>query len=242
MKKLLEDTMTVECKICCFIAKSWKSKPVPQYNTILFESEYFVAVPTKSPIVEGWLIVFPKQHYLSLADLPPSQLQELSQFSISVKHSIEQHYSKCVMVEQGSIAYGQPTGCGVDHAHLHIIPMDIDTILYNVNQILETNAKHWLMDVSLASLPKIRKKYRPCYFYIADGATERLLIQRQFPRQLLRQAITHNSPNEHSYDWNLFDYTTNLQQTIITLEKNGIKQSIAAQRSISSQNGHALAI
>jgi hypothetical protein len=46
-------------------------------NTVLFETDEFVVVPSLGSLVEGWLLIVSKEHYLCMAEAPPSLIDEL---------------------------------------------------------------------------------------------------------------------------------------------------------------------
>ncbi len=218
---MLEGKMTAGCHICHFVADEIKQAK-NLYDTILYESKHFVSVPTKSPIIEGWLLIIPKKHYLSLADLPLTLLKDLEDFTAFVRSQVEKHYGSCIIVEQGPLKSGESTGCGVDHAHLHLIPLENNDIRCKINQSLGTCEENWLEDISLTSLHHIRTEQNQSYFYLVDKKRKSILFRKTFPRQLLRKVITLNSPHENRYDWREFDFDENLQNTILTFrsEKN----------------------
>jgi len=80
------------------------------WDTPLFESESFLALPTVGALVEGWLLVIPKTASLSFAHLFSHLLSELQGFLGEVVPVLESHY--------GSAKTGSTLGCGVDYAHL----------------------------------------------------------------------------------------------------------------------------
>ena len=47
------------------------------WDTPLFGSDLFVALPTVGPLIEGWLLVVPRKHILSFSELSAPQFSEL---------------------------------------------------------------------------------------------------------------------------------------------------------------------
>ena len=84
------------------------------------ENPEFVSMASIGSLIEGWSLVIPRKHCLSLRDYYGTAtfchyVQELVQ-------KVEAEYGPAVIFEHGSNHCGSLTGCGTDHAHLHIVP------------------------------------------------------------------------------------------------------------------------
>ena len=90
-------------------------------SRILFATENFRAFPTIGQLVEGYVLVVPVSHYSALDEMPSELLPELAAFCGSVRTAISQSYGPSVCFEHGA---RKPLngGCGIYHAHLHIVP------------------------------------------------------------------------------------------------------------------------
>lgn len=96
------------------------------WDTPIFESESFVVLPTVGALVEGWLLVVPKMPSLCFAHLQTSAFSELESFLSDIVPIVESNYGPVSMFEHGPAATASPVGCGVDHAHLHLVPTKCD--------------------------------------------------------------------------------------------------------------------
>ena len=67
-----------------------------------------------------------KDHYLSISQLPKEQVEELKIIKEELKKVFEQNYGKSVFYEHGALSCSAKGGCCSDHAHLHIVAVDID--------------------------------------------------------------------------------------------------------------------
>lgn len=94
-------------------------------------NEYSIALDT-APIVPGHMLVIPKGHYTSMAQVPVSYWPELEDHKGWVKRLLNQKYSESVsFFEHGAGDIVRRAGACVDHAHLHVVPGD-----YNIEPIL----------------------------------------------------------------------------------------------------------
>ena len=93
------------------------------WNRIVLESKHFVVVPSLGSLVEGWLMIVPRAHSLSIAALPPALFSELDQVKAEVHRLLVAEYGSSSFFEHGPAGLRRSTGCGVDHAHLHAVPI-----------------------------------------------------------------------------------------------------------------------
>jgi diadenosine tetraphosphate (Ap4A) HIT family hydrolase len=92
-----------------------------KFDIPIAESEHFFAVASIGGFVPGWTLVCPKEHYLNLADLYGTA--EFVEFSNRVGSAVSHAYGEPVVVfEHGCRHPGSLTGCGTNHAHLHLVP------------------------------------------------------------------------------------------------------------------------
>jgi ATP adenylyltransferase len=87
-----------------------------------------VALPTVGALVAGWLLIVPRSPLLAFADTPNRCLAELESFLNEVAAGVATHYGSVALFEHGAAATGNPIGCGVDYAHLHIVPTECDLL------------------------------------------------------------------------------------------------------------------
>ena len=98
------------------------------WDTPLFESESFVALPTVGALVEGWLLIVPKTPTLAFAHVSGLRFLELENFLKEVVPAIESNYGPVSVFEHGPCAVNSTIGCGVDYAHLHLVPTQCDLL------------------------------------------------------------------------------------------------------------------
>ena len=108
-----------------------KFNDLESYNVRLYETEHFAVIPSLGSIVEGWLLIIPKEHYLSYGYIESQALlDELKKLIDYVGGIVKQVYGDYVIFENGAYCSNKLVGCGVDYAHIHIVPIKIDLIKY----------------------------------------------------------------------------------------------------------------
>ena|ERR1017187_6685559 len=98
------------------------------WDTPIFESHSFVALPTVGALVEGWLLVVPREPVLSFSQLPTSLFPELEVFLDEVVSAVQSTYGPVSVFEHGPSCNASTVGCGVDYAHLHLVPVHCDLL------------------------------------------------------------------------------------------------------------------
>lgn len=92
------------------------------FNKVCLETTNFAAFPSLSPIARGHVLIIPKYHVTSLCQVHSSDLPELRAFVADVTRTLDESSTTVVCFEHG-IGAGMTGGCGVTHAHMHLLPM-----------------------------------------------------------------------------------------------------------------------
>lgn len=195
------------------------------YNEILFESENFVVIPTLGSLVEGWLLIVPKQEYLSLQCIDKdSLLIELEELSQSVGKVMVNEFGCVTMFEHGAVNPKSTVGCGVDFAHLHLVPINFDLL-----QGLEKfeNIKYEWKKVSNFKTGINTSEKGVEYLFLTDYLGNSFVTQNEkIPSQLFRKVIAHFLNVPDKFDWKQFHEIENISKTISRFKKynSSIKQ------------------
>lgn len=94
----------------------------------ILRTERFVAVPSAGSLVDGWTLVVPRRPMLNLSQMTADERGELDAISSRIADRLLALGQEVYFFEHGSCALGSLTGCGVDQAHLHIVPLPFDLI------------------------------------------------------------------------------------------------------------------
>lgn len=108
---------------CRFCAISEDRGSFGAADTKLAENRDYFAIPSIGSLVEGWVLVVPQQHRISLRNSYDSE--GFREFVADIADSIAAAYGNVVAFEHGPNTEGSVTGCGTDHAHLHLVPTSL---------------------------------------------------------------------------------------------------------------------
>ncbi|MBS3065549.1 HIT domain-containing protein [Candidatus Pacearchaeota archaeon] len=101
------------CIFCKIASEDVKSE-------VLKESENFIAIKDVNPVAEGHTLIIPKQHFVTLLDIPNNLGEELLKFEKEVSSYLleKKHGDGFNMIMNNFPSAGQ----FVMHAHIHLIP------------------------------------------------------------------------------------------------------------------------
>lgn len=152
---------------------------------ILKETPHFLLAADHAPLVEGHLLVIPKNHYACYGDVPTSLDEELFAIKDELRQFYAQHYAPVVFWEHG--VFRQT----VFHAHLHCFPWG--NLNYDLDSQIHTSV--------VTAQDDIRNWYHAQghYFYLEDEAVALLfapemdrymhIVQQVFQKGLAARGV-----------------------------------------------------
>jgi ATP adenylyltransferase len=170
------------------------------WDTPILETRSFVVLPTVGPLVEGWLLIVPKIHVLSFARVARGEFSQLEAVLAKTVALVEEAYGPVAIFEHGAAASKSRVGCGVDYAHLHVVPTTYN-LLFDA-QAIAPNIDWKAVD----SLAAIRCVSSDDYWFVQQNYYDRnsylgRLSSGEPPSQLFRQVIANNLGRPSGYDW-----------------------------------------
>ena len=89
-------------------------------------NDNFIAIASIGALTEGWSLIIPKTHQLSMRSVYDNR--DIAGLINSILPPLMEKYGSLVAFEHGANKEGSITACGTDHAHLHIVPLGISLI------------------------------------------------------------------------------------------------------------------
>jgi len=180
-------------------------------NRIVYETNNFVVFPSLGQIVEGYLIIAPKNHYICIGGIPEELYSELEDMQQKVRKILEESYTTPLFFEHGPVSSSRKGGSCIDHAHFHAVPVKLD-IFNDLSRDFPTRSVNSYTDLKMQF-----EKGIP-YFYLEDNLGKRYLfeIEDQVPSQYIRRLIASKINNHEKWDWGIY---LGLDELVRTLEK-----------------------
>ncbi len=173
-----------------FARKYW---PEVRQRRLLVHQD-FIIVPSLGQLIEGHLLCIPERHYTAMADLSESASHVLEEMTSLIRRELNRRYGACVFFEHG-IRNSDGGGCGIEHAHLHAVPVEGGGVLRSLRNSYPGHRVESFNDISdtvgLSS----------SYLFFEDCRGDRwvfpvTLIESQYMRKLVAASI-----GKLEWDW-----------------------------------------
>jgi ATP adenylyltransferase len=197
------------CALCSSIAR-----PRAPWDRPLFESENLVAVPSLGSLVEGWLLIVPRAHFISTGSFDRSLERELAAFKREIWARLETVYGEVCAFEHGPYAPRRQAGCGVDHAHVHLVPLSFD-LAKAALPFLSTDAD-WTR-ASWSDCSRAIEREVDYLFVEQPLGVGRIAVADRFGSQILRKAIATAIGKPREFDWREYPQQHVIDSTISRL-------------------------
>ena len=198
---ITEDSSSVKTNTCdCLLCKIADGNPIrPEH--ILYESDSFFVVPGLGAFFEGYVMIVPKRHVMSFAELNTDEYEEFLQVLNDIRFILESIYNKKIFVfECGSGKNGGgKNATSIVHAHIHLAPTDMP-VLKNVQ---DSGIHPGLI------LPRQLSNYGTYPYMLYIDQEDNWYIASDpnsyYPRQHPRQVLAHYMGLEKGkYNWRIF--------------------------------------
>ena len=201
--------MERHCTYCKNIFSSMIQDQREPWDKIIHETSGFVVTPTVGALIEGWTLIISRRHVPAMGALAEEELYELKDLAVRVRNLVEQEYGNTIIFEHGPACEGTKFGCGIDHAHFHVVPLSI-SISPLVEAELESNLI-WETITDLRDLSRIHQKGIP-YLYILENGTNQgiLACPQDIPSQFMRRVIANFLGVSHLYDYHEYSFRENV--------------------------------
>jgi len=105
------------CQFCDIVSGSHRYRGIDEPFA---RNDEFIAIASIGALVEGWTLIIPKSHDLSMRRKYNSPL--LGDFLRSVLPVLVHRYGPLIAFEHSPNTEASITACGTAHAHLHLVP------------------------------------------------------------------------------------------------------------------------
>lgn len=171
---------------------------IERRERLLDYGDGYAVVPSYGALVAGWVLIVPTVHVLTMAELPVEARRPLTDLVARVESRLSAAVGPTVLFEHGPAAVGRSPGCGVDHAHLHVVPVAVDlrAVAHETDVLprsLQWVASAWPWDG--------RSAPERDYLFVRDVDGAGWLAEAdELPSQAFRQTLCRHLGQQH-WDW-----------------------------------------
>lgn len=199
------------CRLC---AASGQRTYQP-WDSPLIETDLLRVVPSLGALVEGWLLIVPKEHLLRLTDNLDTAMLAVGLATDVIEPRLAARYgSGVVLFEHGPHTEGLSVGCTVDHAHLHAVPTDLDLL---------SMSSHLFPGIAWTSVPSFltaTPKPNESYLELRDQAGRSYrAVGSELPSQAFRRCIAHALHRDAEWNWRDHPQIERVLTTIRSLDR-----------------------
>jgi diadenosine tetraphosphate (Ap4A) HIT family hydrolase len=171
-------------------------------SRVVLEGPQLVAMPTLGQLFKGSMLVLPREHVEAAARMSESQLCELETCVGELERQLAD-LGNCVVFEHGAIC-ASGAGCGIYHAHVHVVPLPGEASCQAV-----LGGEIQFADGFACALRGLRSASSYLIFRDTGGLTAyrdlSLADLSSFPSQYLRRRLGDHFHIERSWDWRRYD-------------------------------------
>ncbi|WP_461434354.1 hypothetical protein [Hoeflea alexandrii] len=185
------------------------------YDTVLFEVGDCVVTPTLGSIIPNWLLVVPTRPAINFTEWyrgtgvnPQDLIQEVSS-------TLGLELERIIWFEHGPNGAGSITGCGVDHAHIHVL-VDPPFSFQTFGAAVRADSDRWIpFDTSCVY---DQMSIEESYMVIGSdkSAIARIGVE-DLGSQYLRRAIASLVQMPHAWNYRTHAHIGNVRRTVKTL-------------------------
>ena len=214
--------------ILCSIKNDDQNLPFKKWfpqtsSEILFESKNYFIVADIAQIRFGHFLIIHKNHIPSMAFVSPAEALELSNLKRSLREAYAGTLGPIIFFEHGAKSFARSGGNCIDHAHMHVVPINADIISY-LNRFYAFNPN--IDD----QLPRIKGLHEYLYYENAQGESFLSIVangEPRIPTQFFRRVLADLSGKPDKWNWRdhikypeLFHTPANLKRTLALFHDN----------------------
>ncbi|MBU1657727.1 hypothetical protein KKG72_01570 [bacterium] len=204
----------MKCRFCDIVNGNYKYQDVDKPFS---ENDDFFAIASIGSMVEGWSLIIPKKHQLSMRNVYSHK--NFKKIINEILPLMSDEYGNIISFEHGSNEEGSITACGTDHAHLHLVPYKSSL----VNDLKESGLK-W--EQCLSSEIKNKTANQEYLFYSDINSTTNwedpvgyLHILEHPISQYFRHLLAKKIDKVEESDYKIFPFLENAVQTRLTFNR-----------------------
>jgi diadenosine tetraphosphate (Ap4A) HIT family hydrolase len=164
----------------------------PRARFVLSTSN-FHAFPSIGQLVDGYLLVAPRNHYAAFDEMPRTLWLEFEKIHDYVRSTLSSLYGPCLTYEHGARQAG---GCGIYHAHMHFVSFS-----RAVDLVAELKKRFaWRVLPKLTDICEREERPSSYLFCEAPDSARFLFSETDLSSQFMRRLIS-NALGRDDWDW-----------------------------------------
>jgi diadenosine tetraphosphate (Ap4A) HIT family hydrolase len=167
-------------------------------------------MPSIGALTAGHVLVCPKEHARSIAAASSQAASDVEAIAEKCREELRQSRRLPVHAfEHGSSATGERVACSVEHAHLHLVPADVE-----IRPQLHSLAEWHSLEPSTEAIRLMAEGREYLAYEAPDGERLLAVTDSGFPSQLLRQVLAAALGKPTKWNWREHPARFEIDETI----------------------------
>lgn len=190
------------------------------YDQVLLETRGCVVAPTLGSIVPNWLLIVPRRPVVNFREWQAVTSMNPAWLVGEILAKLRIEGERAIWFEHGPSAEGSPIGCGVDHAHLHLLvdaPFSFEQFL---TFAMESARVDWRRSSVLEAYDSIPAG---CSYLVGGGLNGAVIAEdvdtvgSQFFRRIVAQLVG----KPHQWNYKTHAHLENVLRTVAAFNNLG---------------------
>lgn len=174
------------------------------FNRIIAKNDLFCLLPTLGCFIEGYTLLVTVNHFDSFSTIGIGNLKSLKSTLENLKKKYLQLYSGVSIFEHGCVDKLNKAGACYQHAHLHIVPLNIHIDNQLLPNLIRINSVEDLNNF---------KDTKESYLYLSVLNDDYVIVNPEISSQFMRKIVANQINKPDLWNWREFPFTDNIIKT-----------------------------
>lgn len=190
------------------------------WDVLLEQAPGFVVAPTKGAILPYWLLVIPRMPHLNFA----TSFQEEDKNPVEIVREVAGKFTpskQWIWFEHGAAILGNDVGCGVDHAHIHLLLSPPFSLEEFRSEVVRASSSEWTHSGSGQVYEQVSGREN---YYMFGGLEDAYFTSgHSLGSQFFRKTVASLVGKPQEWDYKRFDGKHNVLKTLDYLAPMNMK-------------------
>jgi hypothetical protein len=192
--------------------------PKPLYDEALFETTDCVVTPTLGSILPNWVLVIPRVRALNFAEWSRATNRNPAGLIDWVAACCNVDADRLIWFEHGAATSGSVVGCGVEHAHLHVL-IDAPFTFQELSRELQSSSQlRWRAEAATCAYSGLQMNKSYLFAASADHASIATDVEA-VGSQFMRRAVARLIGTPETWDYKQYPHSDNIEMTVRNLSR-----------------------
>lgn len=182
------------------------------WDNVLLRLGQFAVAPTRGSIIPFWLLVVPEMEAINFAQLVHLGEPKPSSLLSRVSTDLSKVPTDLIWFEHGADVPGSVVGCGVDHAHLHLLLSPGFSLEEFAAAAFEASGREWTRQNAHSAYDTLDP--HSSYYIFGNLETAFVVCHANFGSQFFRRLVAQIAGRPEEWDYKLYGGEDKVRETL----------------------------